>query len=406
MIFTCKDDLKRYHLKERFGRGMNILKQLVLALYKILTMVMPVNHRIILFESNVGRNFTGNPKAIYEEMVRLELDRKYRCYIILEDMETNISGSAKKLKRNRFRYFYYFAVAGIWISDTRFPKYIIKRKETVYIQTWHGTPLKKLALDMDEVYMSGETSLEEYKLNFSNNVQTWDYLVSQNKYSTEIFTKAFGFDKSILEIGYPRNDILFRKNNHEEIYKIKEMLGLPQDKRIILYAPTWRDNEYYTDGNYKFNTGLDFPLLMKELHEDTVWIVKYHYLIQDFINWSDYEGFVYEYDKSYDISLLYLVSDMLVTDYSSVMFDYSILKKPMIFYCYDLCEYRDSLRGFYFDFIKEAPGPVVETTQNLIQSIKEYDYETYKERYEAFNTKYNHADDGNASGKIIDLIYK
>jgi CDP-glycerol glycerophosphotransferase len=354
----------------------------------------------------VGRNFTGNPKAIYEEMVRLELDRKYRCYIILEDMETNISGSAKKLKRNRFRYFYYFAVAGIWISDTRFPKYIIKRKETVYIQTWHGTPLKKLALDMDEVYMSGETSLEEYKLNFSNNVQTWDYLVSQNKYSTEIFTKAFGFDKSILEIGYPRNDILFRKNNHEEIYKIKEMLGLPQDKRIILYAPTWRDNEYYTDGNYKFNTGLDFPLLMKELHEDTVWIVKYHYLIQDFINWSDYEGFVYEYDKSYDISLLYLVSDMLVTDYSSVMFDYSILKKPMIFYCYDLCEYRDSLRGFYFDLLKEAPGPVVETTQNLIQSIKEYDYETYKERYEAFNTKYNHADDGNASGKIIDLIYK
>ena len=149
---------------------MNILKQLMLTFYKILTKVLPVNRNIILFESNVGRNFTGNPKAIYEEMVRLGLDLRYRCYVILEDMKMEIPGSAKKIKRNRFRYFYYFSVAGIWISDTRFPKYIIKREGTLYIQTWHGTPLKKLALDLDAVYMSGESSLEEYKRNFYNNV--------------------------------------------------------------------------------------------------------------------------------------------------------------------------------------------------------------------------------------------
>ena len=196
--------------------------------------------------------------------------------------------------------------------------------------------------------MSGESSLKEYKRNFYNNVQTWDYLISQNRYSTEIFRKAFGFDKEILEIGYPRNDILFRKNNREEISRIKEMLGLRQDKRIILYAPTWRDDEYYANGLYKFNTGLNFPLLMKELKEDTIWIVKYHYLIHDYIDWSDYEGFVYAFDKSYDISYLYLISDMLVTDYSSVMFDYSILRRPMFFYCYDLCEYKDKLRGILF----------------------------------------------------------
>ncbi|NLO08698.1 MAG: CDP-glycerol glycerophosphotransferase family protein [Clostridiales bacterium] len=385
---------------------MNILKQLVIAIYKLLTKVLPINHRIILFESNMGRNYTGNPKAIYEEMLGLGLDRSYRSYFILEDMDTKIPGTAKKIKRNRLRYFYYFAIAGIWISDTRFPRYIIKRPDTLYIQTWHGTPLKKLALDLDAVYMSGETSLEDYKRNFYKNVQTWDYLVSQNKYSTEIFRRAFGFEKEILEIGYPRNDILFKKNKKEEIYKIKEMLGLPQDKRVILYAPTWRDNEYYRNGIYKFNTGLDFPLLMKELSEDTVWVVKYHYLIRDAIDWSDYEGFVYDFDKDYDISLLYLVSDMLVTDYSSVMFDYSILKRPMLFYCYDLCEYKDTLRGFYFDFMNEAPGPVVETTEALIESIKAYDNENYKDKYEAFISKYNHADDGKAAGKVIDLICK
>lgn len=383
---------------------MNILKKIMLTFYKLLTKVLPVNKSIILFESNVGRNFTGNPKAIYEKMVSLGLDRSYRAYIILEDMDTIIPGSAKKIKRNSFRYFCYFAIAGIWISDTRFPRYIIKRKETVYIQTWHGTPLKKLALDLDAIYMSGETSLEEYKLNFYNNVKTWDFLISQNKYSTEIFKRAFGFDKEMLEIGYPRNDILFEKNNKEDISLLKDFLGLPKDKKIILYAPTWRDNQFYSNGSYKFNTGLDFPLLMKELQDDSVLIVKYHYLVQDFIDWSDYEGFVYCYDIDYDISLLYLVSDMLITDYSSVMFDYSILKRPMLFYCYDLCEYKDVLRGFYFDFINEAPGPIVETTQMLIQLIKEYDYELYKERYEAFITKYNHADDGNASEKVIKLL--
>lgn len=381
-----------------------MLKQLLLSFYKLLTKILPIDHRIILFESNVGRNYTGNPKAIYEEMIRLGLDRKYRCYFILEDIEMKIPGSAKSIKRNRLRYFYYFAIAGVWISDTRFPKYIIKRQDTIYIQTWHGTPLKRLALDLDAVYMSGETSLEDYKRNFYNNVQTWDYLLSQNNYSTEIFKKAFGFKKKILEIGYPRNDILYRENNKDEIYKIKERLGLPQDKRIVLYAPTWRDNEYYTNGIYKFSSGLDFSLLMEQMKEDTVWLVKYHYLIMDRIDWSAYEGFIYTFDKSYDISLLYLVSDMMVTDYSSVMFDYSILKRPMLFYCYDLSEYKDTLRGFYFDFLKEAPGPVVQTTEALIESIKEYDYELYRENYEAFIAKYNHADDGNASRKIINLI--
>lgn len=381
-----------------------MLKQLLLSFYKLLTKILPIDHRIILFESNVGRNYTGNPKAIYEEMIRLGLDRKYRCYFILEDIEMKIPGSAKSIKRNRLRYFYYFAIAGVWISDTRFPKYIIKRQDTIYIQTWHGTPLKRLALDLDAVYMSGETSLEDYKRNFYNNVQTWDYLLSQNNYSTEIFKKAFGFKKKILEIGYPRNDILYRENNKDEIYKIKERLGLPQDKRIVLYAPTWRDNEYYTNGIYKFSSGLDFSLLMEQMKEDTVWLVKHHYLIMDRIDWSAYEGFIYTFDKNYDISLLYLVSDMMVTDYSSVMFDYSILKRPMLFYCYDLSEYKDTLRGFYFDFLKEAPGPVVQTTEALIESIKEYDYELYRENYEAFIAKYNHADDGNASRKIINLI--
>lgn len=387
-------------------RVKQLLKIVILNCYKAATRILPVNKRIILFESNLGRNYTGSPRAIYEEMVRQGLDKKYRCYFILEDPNTPIPGAASTVKRSRFRYFYLFAVAGVWVCDTRLPQYIIKRPECTYIQTWHGTPLKKLALDMDSVYMAGEEEIDSYKKNFYENTQTWDYLISQNHFSTEIFRRAFAFKKEMLEIGYPRNDVLFKKNNPEDVRALKQELGLPLDKRIILYAPTWRDNEFYDNGKYKFNSPLKFDLLKEALSKDTIMIVKYHYLVMEQIDWSPYKGFIYPCDLSYDISALYLVSDMLITDYSSVMFDYSILRRPMLFYCYDLEAYKDTLRGFYFDFLEEAPGPVTFTSEELIAAIQNYNASTYREKQEAFYYKYNHADDGNASKKVVELITK
>ncbi|MHB8131319.1 MAG: CDP-glycerol glycerophosphotransferase family protein [Mobilitalea sp.] len=382
------------------------LKRVVLSAYKICVGIFPVDKKIIIFESNLGRNYTGSPRAIYEEMVRQGLDQKYRCYFILEDPDTQLPGTAKTIKRTRMKYFFLLAISGVWVCDTRLPKYIIKRSECTYIQTWHGTPLKKLGLDMDTVYMAGEKGIDNYKKNFYNNAQTWDYLISQNHFSTGIFKRAFAFNKEMLEIGYPRNDVLFAKNNEKDIVDLKKQLGLPLDKKIILYAPTWRDNEFYGKGQYKFNPPLDFAKLKDALGDDTVMIVKYHYLVVDKIDWTLYKGFIYSCDLSYDISLLYLVSDMMITDYSSVMFDYSLLKRPMAFFCYDLEEYKDTLRGFYFDFLEEAPGPVTLTTDGLIEAILKYDTSDYKEKQLAFYQKYNHADDGRASQKVVELIRK
>lgn len=388
----------------------NIIKTIVLIVYRIFTMVFPVNKNKIVFESNLGRNYSGNPKAIYEELVAQGLDEKYSCYWIMEDIQTKIPGKAKVIKRSRTKYFYIMATAGIWISDSRHPKHIIKREKCTYIQTWHGTPLKKLALDMDDVFMAGETNIEDYKKNFKDNTSTWDYLISQNNYSTEIFKRAFDFHRSILETGYPRNDLLFKGNNEEYIRKVKEELKLPLDKKVILYAPTWRDNEFYGKGQYKFNPAIDFDRLQKELSKDYVLIVKYHYLVMDQIDWSSYAGFIYDFDLSQDISDLYLVSDILITDYSSVMFDYSLLKRPMIFYCYDLIEYKDKLRGFYFDFVKEAPGEIVEDMDGLSSLLKEFDdyqyLEAHKENYNKFSDKYNYLDKGNASKEVVSLIIR
>ena len=119
-----------------------------------------------------------------------------------------------------------------------------------------------------------------------------------------------------------------------------------------------------------------------------------------------YKGFVYTFDETKDIAWLYLVSDMLITDYSSVMFDYSILNRPMLFFAYDMEDYKENLRGFYFDFVNDIPGPISRDTDQLIKDIKEYNEDSWKEKYKNYHDKFNGIDDGHASQKVIDVIKK
>lgn len=380
------------------------LKIPILILYHLFILFHKVDKKIILFESNVGRNYSGNPRFIYEEMVARGLDLVYQCYFILEDVKPELPGNAKKVKRKSLLYFKLFSKAGFWVSDSRMPTYLRKRKSTTYIQTWHGTPLKKLALDMLSLTMEGENGIEDYKRKFEQNTSTWDYLLSQNSYSTQIFRRAFAFNKEVLEIGYPRNDILFQKNSPEAIERVKQGLNLPLNKKVILYAPTWRDNEHFGHQTYRFSSQIDFSYLKDQLSSEYIILVKAHYLVGEQIDISKYQGFVFKFDASFDIAELYLLADLLITDYSSVMFDYSILKRPMFFYTYDLEEYKDTLRGFYFDFLAEAPGPISLTTKQLVRDIKEYDWRQYQSKYDAFTIKYNHADQGIASKTVVDLI--
>jgi CDP-glycerol glycerophosphotransferase len=376
----------------------------ILILYHLFILLNKVDNKVLLFESNLGRNYSGNPRFIYEEMVARGLDQVYRCFFILEDVSVLLPGNARKVKRKSLLYFFLFAKAGIWVSDTRMPSYLKKRKDTIYIQTWHGTPLKRLGLDIEQVTMEGEKSIEDYKSKFVENSRTWDYLISQNSYSSEIFRRAFDFHKEVLEIGYPRNDILISNNNSEAIMAVKQGLNLPLNKKVILYAPTWRDNEHYGHLSYKFSSKIDFDYLKDKLSSEYIMIVKAHYLVGEHLDYSKYQGFLYPFGADCDIAELYLASDLLVTDYSSVMFDYSLLRRPMLFFTYDLEQYKDSLRGFYFDFIQEAPGPFVITTEQLADGILTYDFEKYREKYDAFTSKYNHADHGDASKRVVDLI--
>ncbi len=397
-------------------RGIVCLKRLAKAAvkavmvggYRILLPVLPVQKDMVVFDSSIGLNYTGNPRAVYERMVERGLDRRFRCIWLFQKGKApkKLPGTAKIVRYGRFLHLYYMAVAGVWVFDSRQPKFIRKKKNQLYIQTWHGTPLKKLALDMEAVSMSGSHDIRQYRKEFADNTKTWDCLIAQNVFSARIFPRCFAFSKKMLCIGYPRNDVLFARNHPQDRKAIRQELGLP-DKKILLYAPTWRDDEYDPDGVYQFRPSLDFARLREALEKDYVIAVKYHYLVGDRIDWSGLEDFVYPFNAQAEISSLYLAADALITDYSSVMFDYSLLHRPMYFYTYDLEKYRDELRGFYFDFLAEAPGPISLTTEELIRDIRQYGTEIgeeFQEKTQAFYEKFHTYETGTASDKVIEEI--
>ena len=153
---------------------------------------------------------------------------------------------------------------------------------------------------------------------------------------------------------------------------------------------------------------MDFDKMKESLSDDYVLIIKYHYLVKDTIDWKKYGGFIIECDANWDIQELYLASDILITDYSSVMFDFAILRRPILFFTYDLEFYKDSLRDFYFDMLEEVPGPLVENTADLIDEIKSLNHEGYEaeygKKYDNFQSKYNEFDKGTASKAVVDII--
>ena len=164
-------------------------------------------------------------------------------------------------------------------------------------------------------------------------------MISANRFSTDVFERAFVYDRDkILEYGYPRNDILYADNKEEIAAEVKKELGIPEGKRVILYAPTC-DNQFYDRGKYKFTLALDLGRLQKEFGEDSVVLLRTHYYIADILDLTEYEGFVYNGSQYEDVSRLYLASDICITDYSSVFFDFANLKRPILFYAYDFDEY-------------------------------------------------------------------
>ncbi|MBE5957553.1 MAG: CDP-glycerol:glycerophosphate glycerophosphotransferase [Lachnospiraceae bacterium] len=377
-------------------------------MYKTITLYifqkMPLKENWIVFESFMGRNCSGQPKYIYEYMQK-EFGNKY-TYIWLKDRKgIKIKGKHKSCKRWSLKYFYYMNRSKYWVTNMRQPLSIPRRDETICLSTWHGTPLKKLVFDMEDIHSANP----KYKEVVYKQTRGWDYLISDNPFSTEVFQSCFQFEKEkILESGYPANDPLYAKDLEERAAKIKKKLGIPQDKKLILYAPTWRDDEMYDAGEYKFSLALDIDRLKKEFGDEYVLLLRLHYLVVDRLDMSSFGDFTKDVCNYDDITELYMISDMLITDYSSVFFDYANLKRPILFFMYDLEKYRDVLRGFYLDIEKDLPGPIFRTNDELVEAIKDIDKITAenKEKYQQFYDRFCCVDDGFAAKRVVEKVFK
>lgn len=376
------------------------------AAFALIGLLFPVNKKLVVFESFAGKQYSDNPRAIYEYM-----KENYPGYELVWSVDRASVGyfqqkDVKFVRRFSIRWLFLMTRAKYWVNNARLPLWLPKPKHTVYLQTWHGTPLKRLAMDMEEVHMPG-TNTEKYKTNFIKEASNWDYLVSPNEYSTEIFKRAFQFDRKMIESGYPRNDFLHNANNEETINELKQRFELPLDKKIILYAPTWRDNQFFRKGKYKFNLELDLQRMREELGDSYIVIMRMHYLVAQNMDLSGYEGFAYDFSHLEDIRELYLIADIMITDYSSVFFDYANLRRPMIFFTYDIEDYRDNLRGFYFDFEATAPGKLTMTTEELIAEVKDIEKNNFQvsDRFEEFYQKFCYLECGQSSKRVVDEVF-
>ncbi len=372
-----------------------------------------VDEKLCVFEAFNGRKYCDSPKAIYLEMLNNKKYKDYKfvwAFIHPEEFKfLEKNRNTKVVKYHSDEYKKTYASAKYWFTPSRLPDYIKPKDNQVYVQCWHGTPLKRLGFDIVVKGKNALHTLKDWRRIYEYDATRYTYMVSPSKFVTEKYISAFnlkeiGKDKCILETGYPRNDSLFTFDQ-KYVEKLKKDLGIPKNKKIILYAPTWRDDQYKPGTGYSYNLAINFDEFKRRFSDEYVILFRTHYLIAEIIDLSKYEGFIYNVSNYSDINDLYILADMIITDYSSVFFDYANLKRPMLFYMYDLEDYKNNARDFYID-LNELPGPIVETENDLYKEINNIDkyWDKYKAKYEKFNKRFNYLDDAHSSKRALEEI--
>ncbi len=379
--------------------------------FKIRGIGKKVDANTIIFHSFKGKSYSCSPKAIYEY---INSEKKYENYNYIwafEEPENykflEQNKNTKVIKYGGKIYEKYLAASKYWIFNHTVEDHIYPKKNQVYIQCWHGTPLKRLGYDLKNSQNSMNSDKEIYR-RYKLDAKKFSYILSPSKFATEKFITAWNLAENnmthkVIEEGYPRNDFLYNYTDND-IKRIKQELNIPENKKVILYAPTFRDNQHQSGVGYTYKAEVNFDLLQEKLKEDYVILFRAHYLVANSFEFEKYKNFVYNVSQYNDINDLYIISDLLITDYSSVFFDFANLKRPIIFYMYDLKQYKENLRGFYINIL-ELPGEIVEKEEELINVIKNSENFVYDEKYKKFNEKYNYLDDGQAAKRVVEKIF-
>lgn len=337
----------------------------------------------VFFESFYGRNASCNPLALDAEIHRrLPAVKRYWSVV---DLSVAVPDGAIAVVEGSPQWWRARGSSRLLIVNDWLRRAYARRPGQKVLQTWHGTPIKRLALDRPGFDPRRMVAVIRES-------RRWDGLLAQNAYATKILKGAYRFRGALWTEGYPRNDVL----QSDLGPAIRERLGIAEGERVILYAPTWRDDRT------EIVDFLDLDALAQAA--DAVVLVRGH--SRTLLPGRDTEGPRLIDVTSYpDTSHLLLAADELITDYSSVMFDFSVTGKPMYFLVPDLDHYRGSLRGFYFDLMAHAPGPVVSNQADLHRALANDEVTgLYAARYDTWRKKFNGRDDGGAAERVVQRL--
>lgn len=359
----------------------------------------------VLFEAFDGKVIADSPLDIFNELQRTRPDLEFIWTIkksaAKEDL-TAPAGSRAVIYGSR-AWLHALATSKYLVNNSAFPWYFKKVRGQIYLQTWHGTPLKRLVRDIDSSKLS-----TQYLSTMMREAAAWDFLISPSEYATAAFKTAFGYPTThgeILEVGYPRNDRLVGATS-EVRDRVRRQLGVKPATQFVLYAPTWREYNRtalgdhqsinYIDENTKLPKGFQLAYRGHSMTLNAHNSATHTSTAAKAIDVTHYP----------DITELFLAADVLITDYSSVMFDFAITGKPMIFLAPDIEKYEGE-RGFYFDFRAEAPGPICHTTAEVIRALADINAvaKTHAKAYKAWQQKFVGLDDGKAAARVVARVF-
>jgi CDP-glycerol glycerophosphotransferase len=354
----------------------------------------------VVYSSFSGRQYSDNPRAIHEELVRRDAPLEH-LWVVRDGMAV-VPDSATLIREGSREFHEALARSRYVVANDHFPPWFARREDQTCLQTWHGTPLKRLGLDVSEMLQK----VRRFERNWDQQMANWQYVLSPNRFATPILRRAYSIQGEMLETGYPRNDVLAAPDRDARSAAVRERLGIPAGVRTVLYAPTYRDNARDRRGRYRLNLHLDLARLRDAVGPDTVLLFRKHHYINEPVP-SDPQGFVRDVSAYPDGTELMLAADVLVTDYSSSMFDFANTGRPMLFFTYDLERYRDDIRGFYFDFAATAPGPLLSHTDEVAEALEDLDgvRARYASRYDAFVASYCEFDDGASAARVVDRVF-
>ena len=346
--------------------------------------------------------FDGDsPRAVHEELVRRGADIEHLW--VTQDQQTRVPAGAKGVEEHSAAWYEALARCRRIVTAGHLPDFFEKRDGQTVVQTWNGAPLKRIGTDLTDTLYADHGHLDALpKLS-----RQWDVLVSPNRFSTPHLGRALAYEGEVMEAGSPRNDVLFSEDRGKVAERVRRDLGIDPGKRIVLYAPTYRDHLAYSPGRFRYEPALDFRAAQDVLGDDHVLLVRKHPLTAGRLPGA-HAPFVRDVSSHPRTAELLLISDVLVTDYSSLMFDFAHTGRPMLFHAYDLEHYRDTVRGFYLDFETRAPGPLLASTGEVVEALRDLDSLTarHAEAYAAFREAYCDLDDGRASARVAERLMR